>query len=213
MRQPGHATDREFIKRLAQRTAATSSTSSRARCPGQSIAYFGPDIRIPDAAAGAQRQHGRAHQRRVAELLASTAWRRRCVIFTILDPITHKIPIPIPVPNINAFKPPLGAAADAAGQGRVRRRRGATDPTKRRAHPRLLHEQRRSHQRQRLAGRDALRAHAALAHAGRRARRGPGLRRPVLRRQRHPQHQARRIQAELQPVARRTDLNTPRVVA
>jgi hypothetical protein len=30
-------------------------------------------------------------------------------IYTILDPITHKIPIPIPVPNINVFKPPLGA--------------------------------------------------------------------------------------------------------
>jgi hypothetical protein len=26
-----------------------------------------------------------------------------------MDPVTHKIPIPIPVPNINAFKPPLGA--------------------------------------------------------------------------------------------------------
>jgi hypothetical protein len=30
-------------------------------------------------------------------------------IYTILDPITKKIPLPIPVPNINVFKPPLGA--------------------------------------------------------------------------------------------------------
>jgi len=30
-------------------------------------------------------------------------------IYTVLDPFTKKIPIPIPVPNINAFKPPLGA--------------------------------------------------------------------------------------------------------
>jgi hypothetical protein len=30
-------------------------------------------------------------------------------IYTILDPITKKIPLPIPVPNISAFKPPLGA--------------------------------------------------------------------------------------------------------
>jgi hypothetical protein len=29
-------------------------------------------------------------------------------IYTVMDPITRKIPIPIPVPNINAFKPPLG---------------------------------------------------------------------------------------------------------
>jgi hypothetical protein len=30
-------------------------------------------------------------------------------VFTIMDPITHKIPIPIPAPNVNVFKPPLGA--------------------------------------------------------------------------------------------------------
>jgi hypothetical protein len=29
-------------------------------------------------------------------------------VYTIMDPITRKIPIPIPVPNVNAFKPPLG---------------------------------------------------------------------------------------------------------
>jgi hypothetical protein len=30
-------------------------------------------------------------------------------IYTVLDPFTKKIPIPIPVPNISVFKPPLGA--------------------------------------------------------------------------------------------------------
>jgi hypothetical protein len=30
-------------------------------------------------------------------------------IYTIMDPITKKIPIPIPVPSINLFKPPMGA--------------------------------------------------------------------------------------------------------
>ena len=29
-------------------------------------------------------------------------------VYTILDPITKKIPIPVPIPNISAFKPPLG---------------------------------------------------------------------------------------------------------
>ena len=29
-------------------------------------------------------------------------------IFTILDPITRKIPIPIPLPNVSITKPPLG---------------------------------------------------------------------------------------------------------
>jgi hypothetical protein len=30
-------------------------------------------------------------------------------IYTVYDPFTHKIPIPIPLPSINIFKPPLGA--------------------------------------------------------------------------------------------------------
>jgi hypothetical protein len=33
---------------------------------------------------------------------------KKIKMFTIMDPVTKKIPIPIPVPNINAFKPPLG---------------------------------------------------------------------------------------------------------
>jgi hypothetical protein len=34
---------------------------------------------------------------------------KEVVIVTIMDPITHKIPIPIPIPNISIFQPPLGA--------------------------------------------------------------------------------------------------------
>jgi hypothetical protein len=34
---------------------------------------------------------------------------KRVVVLFVLDPITHKIPIPIPVPNIDILKPPLGA--------------------------------------------------------------------------------------------------------
>jgi hypothetical protein len=33
---------------------------------------------------------------------------KKVVIMTILDPITKKIPIPIPVPNISILRPPLG---------------------------------------------------------------------------------------------------------
>jgi hypothetical protein len=34
---------------------------------------------------------------------------KKLVIVTILDPVTNKIPIPIPVPNISILHPPLGA--------------------------------------------------------------------------------------------------------
>ena len=47
---------------------ATCSTSSPDPAPGTNIAYFGPGDQDRRAAAGAQRRHGRAHQRRVAEL-------------------------------------------------------------------------------------------------------------------------------------------------
>jgi len=33
---------------------------------------------------------------------------KKLTIITILDPITKKIPIPIPIPNVSLFKPPLG---------------------------------------------------------------------------------------------------------
>ena len=64
-------------------------------------------------------------------------------------------------------------------------------------------------QRPGTARRPALRPRAAGSPAGRRARRGPRLRRPVLRHERHPQHQARRVQAELLAQPRRPRLPDP----
>ncbi|MBI2753358.1 MAG: hypothetical protein HYX46_07570 [Betaproteobacteria bacterium] len=34
---------------------------------------------------------------------------KKIVIYTVMDPVTMKIPIPIPVPNISILRPPLGA--------------------------------------------------------------------------------------------------------
>jgi hypothetical protein len=34
---------------------------------------------------------------------------KKIMVMTIFDPITNKIPIPIPVPNISILRPPLGA--------------------------------------------------------------------------------------------------------
>ena len=33
---------------------------------------------------------------------------KKILVFGVYDPITGKIPVPIPLPNINLFKPPLG---------------------------------------------------------------------------------------------------------
>jgi hypothetical protein len=39
-------------------------------------------------------------------------------VVTIFDPVKNRVPIVVPVPNINLFAA-AGRAADAAGQGRV----------------------------------------------------------------------------------------------
>jgi hypothetical protein len=75
--------------------------------PGQSIAYFGPDIRIPIPQPALNvNMDAQSNVESLSFSLDGLAKKVR--IFYIFDPITHKILIPIPAPNVNAFKPPLG---------------------------------------------------------------------------------------------------------
>ena len=76
--------------------------------PGQSIAYFGPDIRIP-LPQPALNVNMDAHTNVESLSFSLDGLAKKVRIFTVMDPITRKIPLPIPLPNINAFKPPLGA--------------------------------------------------------------------------------------------------------
>ncbi len=72
--------------------------------PGQSIAYFGPDVRIPvpqpalsinmDAATNVDQM-----------TFSLDGLAKKIIIYTI---VVHKIPIPIPVPNISILRPPMG---------------------------------------------------------------------------------------------------------
>jgi hypothetical protein len=100
------ATDREFIKDLAGNCGYIFFVQP-GPLPGQSVAYFGPDINLPipqpaltinmDAATNVE-----------SLSFSLDGMAKKIKIFTIMDPVTGKIPIPIPLPNINAFKPPLG---------------------------------------------------------------------------------------------------------
>ena len=92
--------------------------------PGQSIAYFGPDIRIP-IPQPALNVNMDAHTNVESLSFSLDGLAKKVRISYIFDPITHKIPIPIPAPNVNVFKPPLGAAPYAASQDRVRGQHGA----------------------------------------------------------------------------------------
>jgi hypothetical protein len=76
--------------------------------PGQSIAYWGPDIRIPVPQPALTINMDSATN---VESLSVTVdgLAKKIVVVTVFDPGTGKIPIVIPIPNFNLFKPPLGA--------------------------------------------------------------------------------------------------------
>lgn len=75
--------------------------------PGSSIAYFGPDVRIPIPQPALSVNLDEATN--VDALSFSLDGKaKKVTVYTIFDPVTHKVPIPVPVPNLNPFKPPLG---------------------------------------------------------------------------------------------------------
>lgn len=100
-------TDLDYIKELARRNGYVFYINP-GPAPGQSIAYFGPEINtgIPQRALSVNMD---AYTNVESLSFSLDGMAKQISIFTILDPITRKIPIPIPVPNISATKPPLGA--------------------------------------------------------------------------------------------------------
>jgi hypothetical protein len=95
-----------FIKNLAQRSGYVFYVDP-GPLPGQSVAYFGPDINLP-IPQPALNVNMDAHTNVESLSFSLDGLAKKLRIYIIMDPATHKIPIPIPVPNINAFKPPLG---------------------------------------------------------------------------------------------------------
>lgn len=100
-------TDRAYLQFLAQRSGYVFFVMP-GPAPGQSTAYFGPDVNVP-APQHALTINMDAHTNVDNLSFSLDGLAKKVRIYTILDPITKKIPIPIPVPNINVFKPPLGA--------------------------------------------------------------------------------------------------------
>jgi hypothetical protein len=104
-------TDRAFIKQLAQLVGYVFFVMP-GPLPGQSIAYFGPDINVP-VPQPALTINMDAHTNVESLSFALDGLAKNITILSILDPITGKVVVPIPLPNINAFKPPLGARPTA----------------------------------------------------------------------------------------------------
>ncbi|MDC8448255.1 MAG: hypothetical protein LV473_07845 [Nitrospira sp.] len=76
--------------------------------PAQSIAYFGPDVRVPLPQA-ALSVNMDAHTNVESLSFSLNGLQKQIEIINVLDPVTGRVPIPVPMPDINIFKPPLGA--------------------------------------------------------------------------------------------------------
>jgi hypothetical protein len=100
-------TDRQYIKGLASRCGYVFLVEP-GPFPLTSTAYFGPDLPIPlPQPAISVNMDWETNVESLSFSLDGMA--KKLVIVTILDPVTGKIPIPIPVPNISILHPPLGA--------------------------------------------------------------------------------------------------------
>lgn len=100
-------TDRQYVQSLAG-DAGFVFYVEPGPAPGASIAYFGPDVRIP-VPQPALTVNMDAHTNVESMTFSLDGLAKKIVVFTIFDPVTQKIPIPIPVPNVNVLRPPLGA--------------------------------------------------------------------------------------------------------
>ena len=99
-------TDLAYIQNLASRNGYTFYLEP-GPTPGASVAYWGPKIMVgvPQPALNINMDA----DTNVESLSFSLDGRAKeqDIVF-VYDPITHKIPIPVPLPNINLLHPPLG---------------------------------------------------------------------------------------------------------
>ena len=99
-------TDRNYIRMLAGEAGYVFYVEP-GPLPGQSIAYFGPDVRIP-VPQPALSINMDAETNVDSLSFSFDGLQKNIVLYTIMDPVTHKVAIPIPVPNLSILRPPLG---------------------------------------------------------------------------------------------------------
>jgi hypothetical protein len=100
-------TDREHIRDIAYNCGYVFYVEP-GPAPLTSIAYFGPDVRIP-IPQPALNINMDAYTNVESLSFSLNGLAKKIVVMTIFDPITKKVPIPIPLPNISILRPPLGA--------------------------------------------------------------------------------------------------------
>lgn len=106
-----NGTDLAYIRELAYKCGYVFYVEP-GPLPGSSIAYFGPDIRIPAPQPALNvNMDALTNVESLSFSLDGTA--KKIVVITIMEPFTKKIPIQIPLPNLSILRPPLGARPTA----------------------------------------------------------------------------------------------------
>jgi hypothetical protein len=100
-------TDLEYLRELAE-TCGYMFYVEPGPAPGSSIAYFGPDVRIP-IPQPALSVNMDAHTNVESLRFALDGLEKKVVVVTTFDTATQKVPLPLPVPNVSVLRPPLGA--------------------------------------------------------------------------------------------------------
>jgi len=100
-------TDREYLKQLAGNCGYVFYVEP-GPAPGSNIAYFGPDVRIP-APQPALNVNMDAHTNVESLSFSLDGTAKKIIVMSIMDPVTRRTPIPIPVPNLSVLRPPMGA--------------------------------------------------------------------------------------------------------
>jgi hypothetical protein len=99
-------TDRAYIKSLAAQSGYVFYVEP-GPAPLQSIAYFGPDIRLP-IPQPALNVNMDADTNVESLSFSLDGLAKKTTVMFLFDPVTKKIPIAIPIPDINPLHPPLG---------------------------------------------------------------------------------------------------------
>lgn len=99
-------TDRAYLKAMAALVGYVFYVEP-GPLPLTSIAYWGPDIRLP-VPQPALNINMDAHTNVESLTFSLDGLAKKLTVITILDPITGSVPVPVPIPNVSIFKPPLG---------------------------------------------------------------------------------------------------------
>ena len=102
-----NGTDLQHLKKIANDSGYVFYVEP-GPLPGQSIAYLGPNIRIP-VPQPALNINMDAHTNVDAMSFSLDGLAKETMLVTVNDPVTGRIPITIPIPLVNIFQPPLGA--------------------------------------------------------------------------------------------------------